>query len=480
MSPRANGYTTYHTLENLLPDTTYYLRAKASSALGTTVGGVVTFKTTQIAQPFNITATDVVTNSAYLRGQIQDEAAGQTVRFEWGLDTSYGSSGNAYASGRIYSTYVSGLLPSTTYHYRMITTGDGITQYSEDFTFTTAPSPTPPELSEHFSVYRITAFGATLWIDTVSAPSNIVFEYGTSESLGQSLGYKAPVTNNLFYKSVTVDLTDLQPDTTYFYRVKATNNQGTTTSSIKSFKTLIPPAIIAKEAEEILGKSATLMGEIDPNKHLLETSFEYGLTEALGSSVDTSTPIVDGENSKDIAVALSDLQPNTTYHYRVAAIDVRGRKHAGPIRTVTTMELIKAWRQLHYGTTENTGDAADLASPYGDGVPNLIKYALGLAPQDRMTPLDPRIKQGDPAKLGITFTRDPLKRDLIYIVEASSTLTEPWEVIATSSHGASTSGSGDISETINPDSNISVEVKDSQAIQNNNKRFMRLRVERSN
>ena len=39
-----------------------------------------------------------------------------------------------------------------------------------------------------------------------------------------------------------------------------------------------------------------------------------------------------------------------------------------------------AWRLAHFGDTADEGDAADLANPTGDGLPNLLKFALDLDP----------------------------------------------------------------------------------------------------
>jgi len=39
---------------------------------------------------------------------------------------------------------------------------------------------------------------------------------------------------------------------------------------------------------------------------------------------------------------------------------------------------LEAWRLSAYGSTDNTGDGADLATPQHDGIPNLIKFATGI------------------------------------------------------------------------------------------------------
>jgi hypothetical protein len=51
----------------------------------------------------------------------------------------------------------------------------------------------------------------------------------------------------------------------------------------------------------------------------------------------------------------------------------------------TTLTPIEIWRNTHFGNPSNVGAGADGASPGGDGVPNLIKYALGLNPNTPVT-----------------------------------------------------------------------------------------------
>jgi hypothetical protein len=41
---------------------------------------------------------------------------------------------------------------------------------------------------------------------------------------------------------------------------------------------------------------------------------------------------------------------------------------------------IEEWRQLYFGTTGNTGQADDSANPTRDGIPNFMKFALGMNP----------------------------------------------------------------------------------------------------
>jgi hypothetical protein len=51
----------------------------------------------------------------------------------------------------------------------------------------------------------------------------------------------------------------------------------------------------------------------------------------------------------------------------------------------TSLTPLEIWRNTNFGNPSNVGAGADGASPAGDGVPNLIKYALGLSPNTPAT-----------------------------------------------------------------------------------------------
>jgi hypothetical protein len=44
--------------------------------------------------------------------------------------------------------------------------------------------------------------------------------------------------------------------------------------------------------------------------------------------------------------------------------------------TVTRQSAVESWRQMFFGNSANTGDAANSADPYGRGLPNLVTFAL--------------------------------------------------------------------------------------------------------
>ena len=76
------------------------------------------------------------------------------------------------------------------------------------------------------------------------------------------------------------------------------------------------------------------------------------------------------------------------------------------------------------------GAGANAASPAGDGVPNLIKYALGLNPTNPASaaqlPSGGIQPSGGTNYLTLTVNRAAQPSDVTYIVEVSSNLLSGW------------------------------------------------------
>ncbi len=91
-----------------------------------------------------------------------------------------------------------------------------------------------------------------------------------------------------------------------------------------------------------------------------------------------------------------------------------------------------AWRLEHFGTEEDAGEAAMAADPDGDGVANLLEYALGGDPNtpDRsVLPVTGTVTEDGIEYLTFSFERpSPAPEDIAYIPEASSDLLEWGEV----------------------------------------------------
>jgi len=92
----------------------------------------------------------------------------------------------------------------------------------------------------------------------------------------------------------------------------------------------------------------------------------------------------------------------------------------------STLTPLEAWRNLYFGNPSNVGEGANNASPAGDGVPNLVKYALGLNPLVPMTadqmPFGSIQQSGGQPFLVLTVPRQAEAPDVTYLVEVSGDL----------------------------------------------------------
>ena len=106
----------------------------------------------------------------------------------------------------------------------------------------------------------------------------------------------------------------------------------------------------------------------------------------------------------------------------------------------------ESWRLINFGTTANTGNAADLADPDGDGLANLIEYGLSS---------DPNVANASsvvPTATGLIFKRNVTATDMNFVVEATTDLTASnWTELATKAGPGSwlTNPNVTISETDN-------------------------------
>jgi hypothetical protein len=123
-------------------------------------------------------ATAISPTGATLNGAVNPHGYATTYRFQLGTSTAYGTTVPAPdgavgsdSSDHSLSQAVSGLAPSTTYHYRIVASGFGLTVPGADMTFTTAPKPTtaPKFSGVDISKGRVKVKNGKAWIELSSA-----------------------------------------------------------------------------------------------------------------------------------------------------------------------------------------------------------------------------------------------------------------------------------------------------------------------
>jgi hypothetical protein len=157
-------------------------------------------------------------------------------------------------------------------------------------------------------------------------------------------GYRLDVaTNNSFtnyvvgYQNLNVGnvlnrtVTGLSPSTTYYYRARAYNGNGTSNNSnVVSVTTLAPtgfPIVITSPATSIMSYSATLNGTVDPHGLSTAVYFQYGRTISYGSRTPNQTKT--GNNYQNVSASISGLSAGTTYHFRIVGTNSVGTRYGG-------------------------------------------------------------------------------------------------------------------------------------------------------
>ena len=75
------------------------------------------------------------------------------------------------------------------------------------------------------------------------------------------------------------------------------------------------------------------------------------------------------------------------------------------------------WREVNYGTSNNTGNAADDAAPMGDHISNFLKFATGLSPATPDAPPGVLSNDTDPMTFHYTRNTDALADGFSFVVE---------------------------------------------------------------
>jgi hypothetical protein len=223
-----------------------------------------------------------------------------------------------------------GLKAGTTYHYKIRSrSAQGNLATLGDLTFTAAGTldATPPPISSVSAVLLNATAALITWITNEPADSQV--SYGTTASYGTM----TPL-NSTLAATHRVLLTDLAPNTVYHYRVRSRDAAGNLAYSTvdRSFTTTASdstPPKISSVAAAAGAFAATISWSTD---ELADSRVAYGLTNKYGAW--TSMSVMQATSHK---LSLSNLAPNTVYHYRVLSRDAAGNLAYSVVdRTFTT------------------------------------------------------------------------------------------------------------------------------------------------
>ncbi|WP_028057796.1 hypothetical protein [Candidatus Solirubrobacter pratensis] len=162
------------------------------------------------------------------------------------------------------------------------------------------------------------------------------FEYGTSASYGLATADSDAGAGSSAV-SISAGLGGLTPDTTYHYRLVATNAGGGSQGADRTFRTAAAaraPSVSSVSAAGVGPAGATLRANVTPNGLATTVRFEYGASTSYGAST-AEQPLGAGTARLAASAPIAGLKPNTRYHYRAVATNAAGVTRGGD-RTFTT------------------------------------------------------------------------------------------------------------------------------------------------
>lgn len=173
--------------------------------------------------------------------------------------------------------------------------------------------------------------------------ANCRFEWGTDPG---GLGKVVPCPAKIEAAGrvpVSVPLSELRPDTTYYYRLQATNSNGASSSETEQFTTP-GPCLCGESATSVTATSVTLDATINPNTSPTSYYFQYG----RGGQYEAEAPVApgaglgSGAGPVEVSQHVQGLAAGTLYSYRVVAVSELGGKPVvfpGSAQTFTTQAV---------------------------------------------------------------------------------------------------------------------------------------------
>ncbi len=328
-------------ITGLAMSTTYYVRAYATNAVGTSYGSTMNFTTLSCNLP-TVTTNTVDTNlrtkiSVTVSGKVSNNGGCQV------LNKGFCYSTNNYptlddnvvivdTNSNNFTAVLTGLQPLTTYYVRAFAVNHAGVAYGSRMQFKTLSANlaelTTTEVS-NIQAYTATSGGRVLTSGHPVTARGVCWSTSHTPTISGS-----HTTDGSGVGSFTSSLTGLTDGVTYYVRAYATIDEGTSYGNEVSFTTLSLPVLTTNNPTNVTSNTVTLGGNISNQgaDSVTEKGVCYGLT--ANPTIAGNHKIV-GSGIGSFSCNLTGLNAGTTYYVRAYATNGRGTAY-GAQKTFTT------------------------------------------------------------------------------------------------------------------------------------------------
>jgi hypothetical protein len=311
------------TVPGVVNETVYHYRLVAENSKGQGAGA------DRILEPHDVEflktrpATSVTRQTATLHASFVGNGVNTTYYFQWGVDDVEENESSpvtltAPTGATQVSEPVTGLTAGTVYRFRVIAEAGPKKSIAQELTFETSAAikgiTTLP--ATDVEPTQATLNGS---LDPDGFETQFYFEYGKTKSYGQKVPVPSDDVGTSTPGSTPVETlaTNLEPGTTYHFRLVASNESGVTKGGDQVFTTPQAPSVNGFSSRNVTATSAELTAQIDPNGYAATAYFEYGTTLNYGLKVDVpASQLSSPTGPQDVVVTIEGLSSNT-YHFRL-------------------------------------------------------------------------------------------------------------------------------------------------------------------
>jgi hypothetical protein len=189
--------------------------------------------------------------------------------------------------------------------------------------------------------------------------------------------------------------------------------------------TFPPPTAVTLPPVNLTPTSAVLRASVNACDLATTAAFHWGLAPPYLATNPAAGQALTGTVPAIVTCLLTNLQPHTSYHFRVQAQNHQGIT-LGQDVTFTTPYDYATWALEKFGeASTNETVAGPWANPDGDNWNNAAEFALGLDPQTPdPKPLEARDELG---RLTLTLTHPTDRAGVMLSFAASTNVAGPWQ-----------------------------------------------------